>query len=334
MNNQNGITVENLKVHFPSRSGLMGKINSWTKAVDGVSFTVKKGEVFALVGESGCGKTTTAQAIMGLTPITEGTIKLHLGNFKDQGISWDDLGGTERKNLRRQIQIVFQDPYSSLNPRMTVRSILEEPLVIHGTTSQKERTARIKELLDQVGLSESYLDRYPHEFSGGQRQRIGIARALATSPELIVADEPVSALDVSIQAQIINLLQDLQSIYKQTLLFISHDLAVVRHLANRVAVMYLGKIVEMGSEAQIFSSPLHPYTSLLLNSVPGIDKKVNKAVSTPAEDQEVSAHNLNGCSFYPRCPRRTEKCRENSPQLVDFGSEHLASCFNPNQNKD
>jgi ABC-type oligopeptide transport system ATPase subunit len=287
------IDIRDLKIHFPTRSGLIGKITGWTKAVDGISFQIKRGEVFALVGESGCGKTTTAQAVMGLIQPTAGSIRLSLGNHKEgrpQGsplpndeqnpvgaglapahsVCWNDLNREERKKLRRKMQIVFQDPYSSLNPRMTIKSILEEPLIIHNLGTKKDRDARIAELLDQVGLSPSYLERYPHEFSGGQRQRVGIARALATSPDFVVADEPVSALDVSIQAQIINLLQDLQRKYNQTMLFISHDLAVVRHIANKIAVMRHGEIVEMGDNEQIFSSPKHSYTKLLLDSVPTI----------------------------------------------------------------
>ncbi|MFP4165222.1 MAG: ABC transporter ATP-binding protein [Chitinispirillaceae bacterium] len=320
------IIVKDLKVHFPNRSGLLGKVDGWTKAVDGVSFSVKKGEVFALVGESGCGKTTTAQAIMGLLPITDGSVHLRMGPYKDRHISWEELSNKKRKSLRRHIQIIFQDPYSSLNPRMNVKAILDEPLAIHGY-SFRARTERIHKLLDQVGLSKSYLNRYPHEFSGGQRQRIGIARALATSPELVVADEPVSALDVSIQAQIINLLQELQSTYNQTLLFISHDLAVVHHMANRVAVMYLGKIVEMGTESQIFSSPLHPYTNLLLKSVPTVGQK--SSVSTTVSTDERSNPDGSGCSFYSRCPRRSDNCRLKTPELREFGDGHVAACHNP-----
>ncbi|MDR2577592.1 MAG: ATP-binding cassette domain-containing protein [Chitinispirillales bacterium] len=264
------VDVRDLKIHFPARTGLIGKISGWTKAVDGITFQINRGEVFAIVGESGCGKTTTAQSVMGLIPPTSGSINLSIGDHKEKPATWAGLHAAERKKLRRRMQVVFQDPYSSLNPRMTVKAILEEPLIIHKSGSQKDRDARIAELLDQVGLSATYLSRYPHEFSGGQRQRICIARALATSPEFIVADEPVSALDVSIQAQIINLLQDLQRQYNQTMLFISHDLAVVRHIANRIAVMYQGKIVEMGESEKIFMSPEHEYTKLLLSSVPKI----------------------------------------------------------------
>ncbi|MDR2728546.1 MAG: ATP-binding cassette domain-containing protein [Chitinispirillales bacterium] len=333
--NETCINVRDLKIHFPTRGGLLGKVSGWTKAVDGVSFTVKRGEVFAIVGESGCGKTTAAQAVMGLLRPTSGGIEINTEEGSSSGKNpkiWEKLSAKERKNLRREMQIVFQDPYSSLNPRMTVRSILEEPLIIHGLGSQKEIYARIDELLDQVGLSKSYLERYPHEFSGGQRQRIGIARSLATAPKIIIADEPVSALDVSIQAQIINLLQDMQTKYNQTLLFISHDLAVVRHIANRVAVMYQGKIMETGSDSQIFSSTLHPYTELLLKSVPAINKSKN-ADNVPVDKCQNESGGIlksenSGCGFYPRCPARAERCRKERPELEDFGNGHLAACFN------
>jgi len=298
--------------------------------VDGVSFSVKRGEVFALVGESGCGKTTTAQAVMGLIPPTSGAIRMYVGGHKEKGTVWNELRGSERKKLRRQMQIVFQDPYSSLNPRMAVRAVLEEPLIIHGLGGRAEREALVSELLEQVGLSSSYLDRYPHEFSGGQRQRICIARALATSPEFIVADEPVSALDVSIQAQIINLLQDLQRQYNQTMLFISHDLAVVRHIANRIAVMYRGKIMEMGENERIFTAPAHPYTELLLKSVPTVGSTVTPNVKQQAsDDTELYNSYKNGCYFYSRCPRRTERCKQEMPTLEDIGGGHLSACFFP-----
>jgi peptide/nickel transport system ATP-binding protein len=331
-NNDNGICVDirNLKVHFPARSGLMGKISGWTKAVDGVSFSIKRGETFSVVGESGCGKTTAAMAVMGLIKPTSGDIKLYLGEHKEKSTRWDDLRGGERKRLRRLVQIVFQDPYSSLNPRMTVRSILSEPFAIHNLYSKKEREARVAELLDQVGLSTAYLDRYPHEFSGGQRQRVGIARALATSPEFIVADEPVSALDVSIQAQIINLLQDLQRRYNQTMLFISHDLAVVRHIADRIAVMYRGKIMETGDNEAIFSSYAHPYTELLLKSVPAAGSAVitaSKASAISDDKDALTASGGDGCAFCPRCPRRSDRCADETPELKDFGSGHFAACF-------
>jgi len=322
------IDIRDLNVHFPARGGVFGKIAGWTKAVDGVSFSIRRGETFALVGESGCGKTTTAQAIMGLIPPTSGSIRMYIGEYREKGAAWGGLRGEERKKLRRLMQIVFQDPYSSLNPRMTVRATLEEPMIIHNIGGRGEREARIMELLEQVGLSSSYLDRYPHEFSGGQRQRICIARALAVSPEFIVADEPVSALDVSIQAQIINLLQDLQRQYNQTMLFISHDLAVVRHIANRISVMYRGKIMEMGENEQIFADPAHPYTELLLKSVPTVGSAITANVKQVAsDDPDLSNDNKTGCGFYSRCPKRTEHCRNETPQLVDVGGGHLSACL-------
>ena len=282
MTNKPTVSVKNLKVHFPVHRGIFGKVVDHVKAVDDISFNVQKGDIFALVGESGCGKTTTAQAILGLTHTTSGSISLAVGKWKATPAKWIEISPSDRRALRRNIQVVFQDPYSSLNPRMTVRAILEEPFIIHRLTTRKERSEKIQDLLDKVGLSSQYLDRYPHEFSGGQRQRIGIARALATNPELIIADEPVSALDVSIQAQIINLLQDLQKKFNQTQIFISHDLAVVRHVANKLAVMYRGKIAEMGTENQVFSTPLHPYTNLLLDSVPMPGKaRSNRATYSP-----------------------------------------------------
>jgi oligopeptide/dipeptide ABC transporter ATP-binding protein len=329
-NNDICVDIRNLKVRFPTHSGLMGKISGWTKAVDGVSFSIRRGETFSVVGESGCGKTTAAMAVMGLIKPTSGDIRLYIGDHKEKSTRWADLSGGERKRLRRLVQIVFQDPYSSLNPRMTVRSILSEPFAIHNLYGKKEREARIAELLDQVGLSTAYLDRYPHEFSGGQRQRVGIARALATSPEFIVADEPVSALDVSIQAQIINLLQDLQRRYSQTMLFISHDLAVVRHIANRIAVMYRGKVMETGDNEAIFSSHAHPYTELLLKSVPTVGSVVaaTPKVSTVNDDKDaLTASGGDGCAFYPRCPRRCDRCVNETPELKDLGNGHFAACF-------
>jgi oligopeptide/dipeptide ABC transporter ATP-binding protein len=322
------VKIENLKVYFPIRRGVFSKEAGQVKAVDGVSFQIKKGEIFALVGESGCGKTTTAHAVLGLVEKTSGRVTLAVGKHKDKPVQWDELSTDKRRDLRRLVQVVFQDPFSSLNPRMTVREILEEPLIIHRLYTKQKRDAFVHEMISKVGLSAEYLNRYPHEFSGGQRQRIGIARALVTSPELLIADEPVSALDVSIQAQIINLLQDLKKAYNQTLLFISHDLALVRHLADRLAVMYLGKIAESGTESQLFDSPMHPYTRLLLDSVPlpGIGRTTKGSVS---RDEREIAPVKNGCSFYPRCPRKKKECMENVPPLLDRGEGHLVSCFNP-----
>lgn len=326
-NNDSAINIRNLKVYFPIYKGIFGNVIDNIKAVDNISFTIKRGEIFALVGESGCGKTTVAHSILGLNHKTSGSIELSVGKWKSSPTEWEKLSISEKREIRKHIQVVFQDPYSSLNPRMNVQKILEEPFIIHKLCAKEDRKKRIEELLDNVGLSSEYLSRYPHEFSGGQRQRIGIARALATKPELIIADEPVSALDVSIQAQIINLLQDLQNSFNQTLLFISHDLAVIRHIADRLAVMYLGKIVESGTEKQIFDSPLHPYTSLLLQSIPVPGKgRCNRNTIVSEEKDKIAANN--GCSFFARCPIRTDRCQNQHPPLQDAGEGHLVSCFN------
>ncbi len=321
------VTVDNLRVHYPVRKGVFGKTSGYVKAVDSISFTINTGDVFALVGESGCGKTTAAQAVLGLNHITDGRVQLYLSNFSNKPVEWVSLDQKARRVIRKHIQIVFQDPYSSLNPRLTIGSILEEPLQIHNLYNKQDRKNIVVNLMQQVGLSTEYLTRYPHEFSGGQRQRVGIARALATNPQCIVADEPVSALDVSIQAQIINLMQDLQTTHNLTQLFISHDLAVVRHLANKVAVMYLGKIVESGSDEQIFTNPKHPYTMLLLDSIP-IPGKGRLHKKKPNELELIS--NTTGCSFYPRCNRRSSGCLDTVPELKDLDDDnnHCCACIN------
>lgn len=319
------IAVDNLKVYFPVRKGIFGKTNGYVKAVDSISFTIDKGDVFAIVGESGCGKTTAAQAVLGLNHITYGQVRLHLSDFSDKPVEWVSLDRKSCRTIRKHIQIVFQDPYSSLNPRLTIGSILEEPLQIHNLYSKKDRKNIVVNLMKQVGLSSEYLTRYPHEFSGGQRQRVGIARALATNPQCIVADEPVSALDVSIQAQIINLMQDLRVSHNLTQLFISHDLAVVRHLANKVAVMYLGKIVESGSDDQIFTNPKHPYTMLLLDSIPIPGK--GRLHKNNANEIELIP-NKTGCNFYPRCSKRCSACLDTTPELNNLGDRHFCACIN------
>ncbi|MBN1575127.1 MAG: ABC transporter ATP-binding protein [Chitinispirillaceae bacterium] len=322
------VNVNDLCVHFPIRKGLFGAVAGFVKAVDGISFAVRHGEIFALVGESGCGKTTTAQAIAGLLPATSGSIDLSFDNMPQRTIDWKSADAAAAKAVRRRMQMIFQDPYSSLNPRMTVKAILEEPLIIHHLGSRDERDRRIRALLDRVGLSHEYLNRYPHEFSGGQRQRIGIARALATDPRLIIADEPVSALDVSIQAQIINLMQDLRTGCRQTQLFISHDLAVVRHMADRIAVMYRGKFAEYGSESDLFLHPCHPYTILLLDSIPVPGKGRKQRGGNAAEEIDRQPE-VAGCAFYPRCPRRLDKCRATVPELREVKKGHGVACFNP-----
>lgn len=321
------LSVQDLRVHFPIRQGIIGTTVGSVKAVDGITFSIPRGEVFALVGESGCGKTTTAQAIAGLTEKTSGTVTFAFVNSQPQTIDWIHADAALKKQLRRKMQIIFQDPYSSLDPRMTIQAILEEPFTIHNIGSKATRRDRIAELCRQVGLAPEYLSRYPHEFSGGQRQRIGIARALATEPEFIIADEPVSALDVSIQAQIINLMQELCSRYRQTQLFISHDLAVVRHIASTIAVMYRGTIVEYGSEADLFSRPRHPYTIMLLDSVP-IPGKGRKQRGNALPDDSGTMPPVSGCQFFHRCPRRLDDCKTIRPILTATSSTQVA-CFNP-----
>lgn len=329
LNSSNLLEVKDLQVHFPIRKGIMNKVVGYVHAVDKISFSISRGETFALVGESGCGKTTTALAISGLVKKTSGSIQLSLSKNENMSLTWESLSRKEKGNLRKHIQMIFQDPYSSLNPRMTVRSILDEPLVVHKVERSK-RQHRINELLSQVGLSSEYLHRFPHEFSGGQRQRIGIARALANYPEFIIADEPVSALDVSIQAQIVNLLQDLQKQYNLTQLIISHDLAVIRHLANRCAVMYAGRIVEMGTEDDIFSRPQHPYTQLLLASVPVPGKgRLQKQMSESVTEKEAMTSWNRGCAFAGRCSRCQDKCKDEIPCLESVDGTHVVSCFYP-----
>lgn len=320
------VVVQDLRVYFPLRAGLFGATVGHVKAVDGVSFSIGRSKIFALVGESGCGKTTTAHAVLGLRQPTSGKITLNTGTTKTDEVSWDALSAAQQRARRRHVQVIFQDPFSSLNPRMTVAATLEEPLIVHGMGKKAQRHERVVEMLNRVGLSTDHLHRYPHEFSGGQRQRIGIARALMTGPDIVIADEPVSALDVSIQAQIINLLQDLQANMGLTMLFISHSLAVVRHLADRVAIMYLGIIVEEGSDEQIFGEPRHPYTVALLQSVPepGIGRRIYNAALP--DDMVATAKGV-GCPFYTRCTKSTPKCAEAQPQLKDIGQGHLVACF-------
>ena len=316
------LEVKDLKVHFPvSRGGLFSKETRFVKAVDGVNFDLKPGETLGLVGESGCGKSTTARAIMQLIEASGGSIKL-------DGQELMGLTGSQLNKVRQQIQMVFQNPFSSLNPRMTIAEVLSEPLKSLTSFNNKQRLDRIQYLMEVVNLNPKFLFRYPHEFSGGQRQRINIARALAVEPQIVVLDEPVSALDVSIQAQIINLLQDLQKQFGLSYLFIAHDLSVVKTLSHRVAVMYLGKIVEIGDTAMVYDEPQHPYTQALLSAVPIPDPKRERERRRMLLTGEIpSPINLpRGCSFNPRCPKVFARCREESPILEPKTATSKASC--------
>ena len=317
------LEVRGLAMHFPITEGMVlsRKIGD-VKAVDGVDFTIARGETLGLVGESGCGKTTTGRCILRLERPTEGQIL-----FDGQDISGMDRG--ELVALRRRMQVIFQDPYSSLNPRMKVGDIIAEPIKVHGVEPDaRRREARVRELLSVCGLDPKFTDRYPHEMSGGQRQRVGIARALALDPEFIVCDEAVSALDVSIQAQVVNLLEDLRERFNLTYLFIAHDLSVVRHLCQRVAVMYLGRIVEMADGDELFDNPLHPYTQALLSAVPVPDPRVEaRREFRPAKGEVPSPINPpTGCVFHPRCPVAVEGCKKTRPTLRELRPRHWVAC--------
>lgn len=316
------LDVRGLKTHFPVRKGVISRIDGWVKAVDGVSFSIRRGRTLGLVGESGCGKTTVGRTLLRLIPATAGEVWF-------DGVNVFSQGRAELRNLRRRMQIIFQDPVGSLNPRMTVGAIVGEALTVHRVARGAERERRVADLLSRCGLSPSHMSRYPHEFSGGQRQRIGIARALALNPDLIVCDEPVSALDVSIQSQILNLLRDLQREMGLSYLFIAHNLAVVEHFSDDVAVMYLGRIVEQASAEEIYRNPKHPYTQALLAAIPEPDPSRRRSLVTLGGEVPSPMNPPEGCHFHPRCPLAIDRCRREVPVLAEHEgcpAGHVVSC--------
>ena len=324
-NSSNILEVNNLVKYFPIQKGFLKRHVGDVRAVDDVSFTIETGETLALVGESGCGKTTTSRCILRAIEPTSGEVNFVTKD--DQTVDVTQLGKEALRELRQDMQMIFQDPFSSLNPRMMLLDIVGEPLLVHGMKSRADRADRVAELLRLVGLRPEYMRRFPHAFSGGERQRIGIARALALNPRLVVADEPVSALDVSVQAAVINLLEDLQEQMGLTYLFVAHDLSVVRHIADRTAVMYVGKIVELADTEELFENPRHPYTAALLSAVPIPDPRF-KASRIPLEGEVANpAAPPSGCYFHPRCPHATDECAIQTPQLEEISPGHWVSCI-------
>ncbi|HLR24152.1 MAG TPA: dipeptide ABC transporter ATP-binding protein [Pseudogracilibacillus sp.] len=323
------LKVNNLKKHFPVHGGILGKTVGHVKAVNDVSFQVNEGETLGIVGESGCGKSTTGRMLVRLLEATDGSIEF-------DGKELTTLSSGEMRKIRKDIQMVFQDPYASLNPRHTIEKILSEPLVVHGVKGEKERKRQVHEFLKIVGLNAQHAKRYPHQFSGGQRQRIGIARALMTNPKLIIADEPVSALDVSIQAQVLNLMQDLQKQFNLTYIFIAHDLGVVRHISDRIGVMYLGKMVEMSDAEKLYQEPLHPYTQALLSAVPVPDPEFDKDETVLEGDMPSPVDPPSGCAFHTRCPFKMDVCTKEIPEYREVKDGHYVAChlYNETSNND
>jgi oligopeptide/dipeptide ABC transporter ATP-binding protein len=314
------VEVKNLVKYFPVRGGLLQRIVAWVQAVDDVSFTIKAGETLGMVGESGCGKTTIGRTLLRLVPATSGSVM-----YEGQDVF--KAKAAELKALRRNMQIIFQDPFSSLDPRMPVGESIAEGLLVHGMRSSKERFEIVINTLRKVGLEDYHARRYPHEFSGGQRQRIGIARALALRPKFIVCDEPVSALDVSIQAQVLNILKELQGEFDLTYLFIAHNLSVVEHISDRVAVMYLGKMVELAEREELYRNPLHPYTQALMSAIPVPDPNLKRDRIILKGDVPSPLHPPSGCRFHPRCPVALEHCSKEEPQFKEVSPEHFVACW-------
>lgn len=320
MNNKPLLEVRGLKKYFPATGNALGKKKGLLKAVDDVNFHINQGETFGLVGESGCGKSTTGRSIVRLYDVTDGSIL-----FDGQDVA--QLNERQLKPFRKRMQTIFQDPYSSLNPGLTVTQLISEPLEIHGFRNKQENRETVLELLNKVGLKSEHADRYPHEFSGGQRQRISIARALSVKPEFILCDEPISALDVSVQAQVVNMLEDLQAEFGLTYLFIAHDLSMVRHISDRIGVMYLGKLVEVAPSDELYEHPAHPYTEALLAAIPVPDPKVRTA-SVPLATAELPSplDHLHGCKFASRCPFASDRCRQEEPKWTEIGPDHFVAC--------